>query len=695
MKKSEVSLSKAFKVQTVYAVLAIVLFMVTYVVIFSLVIGLTALCVSAGIALVAAAPGVITLLLGIGLASLGGLVLVFLLKFMSTSRKVDRSHLYEVKEADEPRLFRMIQEIVEEVGTTFPKRVYLSAEVNASVFYDSSFWSMFLPVRKNLLIGLGLLNTITEEELKAILAHEFGHFSQKTMKVGSYVYNVNQIIFNLLYDNESYERLIQRWSGISGYISFFVSLAVLIIEGIQWVLRQLYGVVNKNYMALSREMEFHADEIAATITGYEPLKSSLLRMTLSEYALNAVFSFYNERIHANQRSSNVFDEQYFVLLFLAREYQLKSNKGFPEVTFEALSQFNHSKLVIEDQWASHPGTDERIERLASRTDLPVSNGSLEPANGILEKRKEIQETLTQNLYKDMEQEEPVVRIELEQFQRDFKEDFIKNTFPKVYNGYYDNRNPETFDTTFLEPVDATVDLAELFAPEKVNWVNTAAALQNDLAVLQQIINKALKVKTFDYDGVKYKSSETLSVHKRLKKELLEITEKIRVNDQLIFRYFMNLKGTESDREQLIRLYDRFFHYDQEFESKEQLYRELSEALQFISVNTPFEQIEENFARVAQMERQLKADLRELMDAPYHKTDLPKEVRDHLDKYCSKDWSYFQNEQYNNENLEVLFTALNHYVALLSRGYFLIKKELLDHQAQMRTPSPVTEKSHSA
>ena len=92
----------------------------------------------------------ITIALGIGLASLGILVLFFLVKFIFSSHKVDRSHLHEISKTDEPRLFKLIEDIVNEVYTSFPKKVYLSTDVNAAVFYDSSFWSMFIPIKKNL-----------------------------------------------------------------------------------------------------------------------------------------------------------------------------------------------------------------------------------------------------------------------------------------------------------------------------------------------------------------------------------------------------------------------------------------------------------------------------------------------------------------------------------------------------------------
>ena len=113
----------------------------------SLAVGLTLLCIYGAGMLIEAFPKFITLALGIGLISLGVLVLFFLLKFIFKSHKVDRSHLTEIKITDEPQLFKLIDEIVIKVGTSFPKKVYLSNDVNAAVFYNSSFWSMFFPIK--------------------------------------------------------------------------------------------------------------------------------------------------------------------------------------------------------------------------------------------------------------------------------------------------------------------------------------------------------------------------------------------------------------------------------------------------------------------------------------------------------------------------------------------------------------------
>ena len=51
---------------------------------------------------------------------------------------------------------------------------------------------------------------------------------------------------------------------------------------------------------LSREMEFHADEIVANVTGYEPLKYGLLWLSLADHSFRSVLSFYDGKIIENK-----------------------------------------------------------------------------------------------------------------------------------------------------------------------------------------------------------------------------------------------------------------------------------------------------------------------------------------------------------------------------------------------------------
>ncbi len=67
---------------------------------------------------------------------------------------------------------------------------------------------------------MGLINTTTAGELKTVLAHEFGHFSQRSMKVGGYVNQAEKIIFETVYNNKDYENFIMEFSGSNAFLKF-------------------------------------------------------------------------------------------------------------------------------------------------------------------------------------------------------------------------------------------------------------------------------------------------------------------------------------------------------------------------------------------------------------------------------------------------------------------------------------------
>lgn len=681
MINNKIKLSSEFKVHTTKAIISIAFFALTYILILLSTIALTALCVYGGIKLILLKPMAFTLAFGLGMAGLGLSILVFLLKFLFKRSRADRSHLYEINRTEEPRLFELIDNIADQVGTTSPKKVYLSADVNAAVFYDSSFWSMFFPVKKNLQIGLGLVNTVTQSELEAILSHEFGHFSQKTMKVGSYVYNVNHVIFNMLYDNEAYERLIQKWADTNTYIQILLTFSSWITKGIQWILRRLYDIVNKSYMALSREMEFHADEIAANVTGFAPLKDSLLRIILAEHSFNRVLTFYEKRIADNLKSDNVYRDQSFVMSFLAGYNNIPVTNNLPQVTLEELNKFNKSRLVIKDQWASHPGIGERIERL-EKTGLVSKDTRHSSASEIFSNIEKTQKELTNRIFEDVQYQSDARTIQAGEFQTIFREEFLEDTFSKIYNGYYDSKNPVQFEMDTSYPSEGNIKYDELFSDQKVDMVYTAAALQNDIETLRQIADKTNNIKTFDYDGKRYKRKDSNTLLSGLESELEQINEKIKDNDVRIFKFFYECERNRNNEARLEEIYREFFELDNKFDEKYVIYSRLFGELQFVHFTTPVDKIVSNFDRIEPMESELRSGIRDLIEDGLYNKLITKEISDNFESFLSEKREYFGAHGYNEQNLNTLFTALNNYAFLLTRGYFLHKKKLLDYQEEL-------------
>lgn len=685
-------ISKAFKSMATKAILSLLLFALIYLTMIILSVILVLACTYAGIALLTIQLNYIIIMLGAGIISMAVLIAIFLTKFIFKKNKVDRSHLMEITEKDEPELFHFIGEIVKEVNTQFPKRIYISNDVNASVFYDSSFWSMVLPVKKNLQIGIGLVNVITAQEFKGILAHEFGHFSQRTMKVGSYVYNINQILYNLLYDNESFDNLVERWSNFNAIFAFFVGIAYKIVQGIQWILRKTYDILNISYMALSREMEFHADEVAANVAGSIPFSNSLLRMELADNAFNSVIGYYDNKVSEAVTTQNVYSQQQFVMNFLANENKLPFKNSLPQVSLSYLRQYNKSKLVIKDQWASHPDTEDRIKALEKYNAFsPLDDGK--PAADLFKNFSELEAKVTSHMFAQVKYETPVSVTTDHEFIMDFTQKYAENSFEEIYNNYYYNKNPSIFDldsdTSYLEKNQ--LQISKLFGEQSVELIYTSLALENDINTLKQIAERAINIKTFDYAGVRYKRKEAGLLVPKLESELEDAKKKILENDIAIYRYFYDLAKHKKLEEELKKHYSKYFKIDQDYDSYFAVYIKLVTATQFFYQVTPVEIIHKNLMELKPIEAEFKTILQTMLDTDVFEKGITPEIKEKLSLYLSKEWVYFIMGTYNNEALELFNESLSFFNVLLSKAIFKVKKELLTFQVGLYNEAVETEK----
>jgi len=672
-------MSRDFKKAARKAILAIVFFVISYLILLSLSVAFAILCGVLGVGLIMVKVHWITLILGVGLMGLGLLVVIFLIKFVFKRHRIDRSNLIELREADAPLLYQDIREIVTKVKTNFPKKIYISHEVNACVFYDSTFLSLIFPVKKNLQIGMALVNTVSRAELNAILAHEFGHFSQRSMKVGSYVYTVNQIIFNMLYDNEGYGKVIQKLASISNYIAIFVTLGIKIIEGIQWVLRKLYNVVNIQHLGLSREMEFHADAIAVTVAGSQPFVSSLMRLDLANNAFDRTLTYYEQKISANIKPKNIYPQHRHIMDTLAQDNGVDFVNGMPHVTKEYLNHYNKSKLVIKNQWASHPSTEDRVEAITAGN-FPQGDDNGQSALMLFGKIEELQISVTELLFANVEYKDQVTFDEMQSFVADYQESFNAGSFDKVFNGYYNSHNPSKFDLEQSTLTETILTFDELFGADKVDMIYSAVCLETDILTLKQIQDGNTEIKTFEYDGVKYEKTDIYELLPKLEKELLDLRAALAVNDESIYHYFKK-EAAKNSSEDFTAKYQTFLEFDKTYDEALAMYNKVADETSFIQYTTPFTVIEENLIKFAITEGQLKAQMERVLALPYANIDAA--LKEKIDTYLSKKvLIYFGGNTYNDDELDILFGAVNAFKEIMYQNYFEVKKSLLEEMARL-------------
>lgn len=692
MRNTQVSIHAAYKKSLSSAILSILLFIVVFLALVALSVALAFVCGYFGLALIIARPSFLTLMIGGGLAAMGILVFFFLIKFLFTRTKSDTSGLIQISRAEEPELFAMIDDIVQQVKTSAPKKVYLATNVNAAVFYDSSFWSMFLPVRKNLMIGMGLIHSTTADELKSVLSHEFGHFSQRSMKVGSYVYQVNKIIFNMLYENDGYVNLAQTIANINGYFGFFVNLAIKVVVGIQWVLQRVYKVVNLNYMGLSREMEFHADHVAASVTGSQPCVDSLLRLGLADYCFSKTIDFYNQKIKDNIRTYNLYDNHDHVLQSIGEDAGLPLVNGIPMITKESNKRFDTSRVVLKDQWASHPETIERVRALEAH-DIPSPGLDKRPAVMLLKERRKWEEQLTELMFSGVKYEGDVTGLAPELFSEDY--DSTMRNFPNdpLFNHYYDRKDPVVPEQWTVK--SSEVHVQQLFSQEHVDLVYEGITLENDINTLKQISTAATEIKSFDYNGERYKGIDSSGLIPVLERELAVVSKKISENDTLIYNHFISLARVRGEGEAFTKLFDNLKDIDARNENWFARYAELQKRTQFFQEQTSYDQIEANMAGVKEAEHAFKQAIGEIRVHPACMEEISEARAAALDAYVSKDWVYFTRPDYDEAALKVYYDAMNAVYSILEDARVRCKRNILDklvelhHASEDVTPGKLT------
>ena len=201
----------------------------------------------------------------------------------------------EITEEQQPRLFRFLHNLADTAQAPRPHRVFLAPNVNAAVFYDLSPLNLIFPSKKNLEIGLGLVNALTLGELRAVLAHEFGHFTQSSMAVFRWSYLAQQIAAHLVARRDKLDEFLVRLSHWDVRVAWVGWVLSLIVWSIRSLVDTAFGLVILLQRALSREMEFQADLVSVSLSGSDALIHALHRLQAADDSWDRTLGIVGEQ----------------------------------------------------------------------------------------------------------------------------------------------------------------------------------------------------------------------------------------------------------------------------------------------------------------------------------------------------------------------------------------------------------------
>jgi heat shock protein HtpX len=166
----------------------------------------------------------------------------------------------------QPRLLAVIDEEAEACGERTPEEVYATFDVNAAVLEVNRR-------RRVMIIGLPLLHLVSERGLRAVIAHEFGHYTGGDTRLGPWIYRTRAAIGRTIGQLTSED-------GDDGWTERAVRAPFV------WYGKAFLRITN----AISRRQEFAADARAAHRGGRKVYSETLRRIEAYAPAFDAYWA---------------------------------------------------------------------------------------------------------------------------------------------------------------------------------------------------------------------------------------------------------------------------------------------------------------------------------------------------------------------------------------------------------------------
>lgn len=421
---------------------------------------------------------------------------VFMLKALFFVNRGGAPDHVQILPEDQPKLFAFLNQLADEAGAPRPHRVYLSARVNAAVFYDLSIFNLLFPSRKNLEIGLSLVNVLTLSEFKAVLAHEFGHFAQRSMAIGSWVYIAQQIAAHVIAKRDALDKFLRMLSRIDLRIAWIGWLLSLIVWSIRSLLDTVFRLVVLAQRALSRQMEFQADLVAVSLTGSDELVHALHKLQSADEAWDRALSFANGEYHQGRAVRDLFSAQSRII---ERMTQILNDPTYGKVPASNATApdrhrvFSTSFAQPPQMWSTHPANSDREEN-AKRVYLPAAHDA-RSAWLLFEDAEAVRLQLTQSLFDTAE----LQQVSQEQSMQALDARYDMLQYAADYQGAYLGRELARHATQADElyradtaPVDLAGALAALYPVSLGQDLSQLRTLEEEKSVLQALRDKVYK-----------------------------------------------------------------------------------------------------------------------------------------------------------------------------------------------------------
>jgi Zn-dependent protease with chaperone function len=439
--------------------------------------------------------------------------------FFAKSEVEKRELMIEVTEDDHPRLFAFIRKLCDEIGVDEPHKVHVFPEPNAMAFMPLGLVDLFVRPKKELAVGIGLINMLNLSQFKAVLAHEFGHFAQLG---GARVYanRAAVILDNMIRGSGAVDRFADRLKRNGNFFGIVLYGVVWLIRFPLWLTAKFYGDLQHK---LRREAEFHADRVAAALAGSNAIVHGLYRVQFAGETFGMALTDLRKAADHKLFTSDLFYHQHAAGDILRRQKK-DPEYGLPP----KLDSPHHGKRVqvfSEEDAEDHPEDDyhppdhEREEHVKSP--FVAADEDARSAWILFDSPVELRERVTYKMYRANELIKKGTGLDDPKVVQKFIDDeHHETTYDERYQGAYDSGR-------LLNPGDLD-DLDDLIRKEPWEDSRLASVFDKLYAGLQDKVEE-MKDVTDELRRLRKENEGELS--KKLKRKIKDLDkEREELND---------------------------------------------------------------------------------------------------------------------------------------------------------------------
>ncbi len=230
-------------------------------------------------------------------AIVGGIVILFLLYPLWPKGKMPKPFVLDRKK--NAAFYRAIEKLAKAANVPVPEYIEIMPEVNAAAGSTGGLVSLSRGKLK-LMIGLSLVAGSNVQQLMGIIAHEFGHFAQRSgMFAYQWINYVNRWLAECAFGQDIWRERLDRWMDKTDFVAVQIALyiAKIMIAAVRFLFRHLFFLSLRLTQSMSRQMEFDADKYEAQLVGSHVFRANTLNLRKHAYAWQQVMEINYNALH--------------------------------------------------------------------------------------------------------------------------------------------------------------------------------------------------------------------------------------------------------------------------------------------------------------------------------------------------------------------------------------------------------------